>query len=197
MSCIKWWKRVKGEGYKTIMGTIPKISSHSPFTTEAVYGVRLLLFWPAVIPDPKIWFYNPWLSGFACYSRTFRLSFCPFWGGLPGRSVFQALMAVPGGTGMQFQLLWGRGPFSLKPCDSVAERTFPGSLTFWTSETCVPWFRLRLAWCADPGVWLRWIWFQLRNFFRLHIFWAVFYRSPDKSNLLQDIQKTMNIWLLL
>jgi hypothetical protein len=23
-------------------------------------------------------FCNPWLSGFACYSRTFGLSFCPF-----------------------------------------------------------------------------------------------------------------------
>lgn len=29
---------------KTIMGTIPKISSHSPFATEAANGVRLLLF---------------------------------------------------------------------------------------------------------------------------------------------------------
>ncbi len=33
--------------YKTIMGTILAISSHSPFTAEAVYGVGLLLFWPA------------------------------------------------------------------------------------------------------------------------------------------------------
>jgi len=31
-------------GYKTIMGTTPKISSHSPFAAEAVYGVKLLLF---------------------------------------------------------------------------------------------------------------------------------------------------------
>jgi hypothetical protein len=30
--------------YKTIMGTIPWSSSHSPFAAEAAYGVRLLLF---------------------------------------------------------------------------------------------------------------------------------------------------------
>jgi len=29
--------------YKTIMGTIPKSSSHSPSATEAADGVRLLL----------------------------------------------------------------------------------------------------------------------------------------------------------
>jgi len=57
------------------MGTIPKISSHSPFATEAAYGVRLLLFWPVVIPDPRIGFYNPGLSGFAYYGRTLQLSF--------------------------------------------------------------------------------------------------------------------------
>jgi hypothetical protein len=30
--------------YKTVMGTIPRSSSHSPFATEAACGVRLLLF---------------------------------------------------------------------------------------------------------------------------------------------------------
>ncbi|HBC79991.1 MAG TPA: hypothetical protein DEO60_16245 [Bacteroidales bacterium] len=33
-----------GDLNKTIMGTIPKISSHSPFATEAADGARLLLF---------------------------------------------------------------------------------------------------------------------------------------------------------
>ena len=41
------------EVYKTIMGTIPRISSHSPYATEAAYGVRLLLFWPAAFPDTR------------------------------------------------------------------------------------------------------------------------------------------------
>jgi hypothetical protein len=35
--------------YKTIMGTIPESSSHSPLTTEAVYGVGLLLFRPIAL----------------------------------------------------------------------------------------------------------------------------------------------------
>jgi hypothetical protein len=48
------------------------------------------------ILDPDCY---PWLSGFACYSRTFRLSFYPFWGGFPGRSVIQALMSSPEGFG--------------------------------------------------------------------------------------------------
>jgi hypothetical protein len=42
---------------------------------------------------------NPWLSGFACYSRTFPLSFCHAEAWFPGRSVIQALMSFPEGSG--------------------------------------------------------------------------------------------------
>jgi len=91
---------------KTIMGTIPRSSSHSPFTTEAVHGVGLLLFWPAAIQVLR--------SGFATHGLQVLLvtadpSGCPFvpafrWD-IPGRSVFQAPMSFPGGSGTSFSLL--------------------------------------------------------------------------------------------
>jgi hypothetical protein len=46
------------------------------------------------IPGLTICSCNPWLSGFAFYSITFRLSFFPPFGSFPGRSVLQALMCI-------------------------------------------------------------------------------------------------------
>ena len=45
--------------------------------------------------------------------------------GLPGRNVFQAPMHISLRIWHQFQITWGRSPSFLKPCDSIAERTFP------------------------------------------------------------------------
>jgi hypothetical protein len=45
------------------------------FATEAAIGARLLLFRPVAIPFLMICLCNPWLSGIACYSIAFRLSF--------------------------------------------------------------------------------------------------------------------------
>jgi hypothetical protein len=58
----------------------------------------------------------------------------------------------------------------LKPCDSIAERTFPVSSIYWVSWTEVHSLRLRLFWCAVPKVWKKRIVFQLSNLFRFHIF---------------------------
>ena len=63
-------------GYKTIMGTNPKSSSHSPFATEAAYGVRLLLLRPVAFLLPKHYSCNPRRSGPSFYGWTFLLSFC-------------------------------------------------------------------------------------------------------------------------
>jgi hypothetical protein len=113
------------------MGTIRKSSSHSPFATEAAIGVRLLLFRPAAFSDLSICICNPWLSGIAFYSIAILLSFFPSCDGIPGRSVFQAY-----GESIPEDSRTFSGPFgaealcSLKPCDSVSERTFPDSLTY-------------------------------------------------------------------
>jgi hypothetical protein len=80
------------------------------------------------VPPVSICFCNPWLSGIACYSIAFLLSFLPPCGGIPGRSVFQAYGECIPEDSYTFS-----GPFgaealcSLKPCDSIFERTFPVS----------------------------------------------------------------------
>jgi|ADurb_Gel_02_Slu_FD_contig_123_4616_length_689_multi_4820_in_0_out_1_2 hypothetical protein len=61
--------------YKTVMGTIPWISSHPSFTAEAVYDVRLLLFWSAVFPDAGSGFTA---LGFPDLPFTAEPSGCPF-----------------------------------------------------------------------------------------------------------------------
>ncbi len=84
--------------YKTIMGTIPRSSSHPPFTTEAVNGVGLLLFRPAALQVLR--------SGFATHGFQVLLVMadpygCPFFPAfrpdIPGRSVLQAPVTFPGG----------------------------------------------------------------------------------------------------
>jgi hypothetical protein len=94
------------------MGTILAISSHSPFATEAAIGVRLLLFRPAAFLLPKQDSGNPGLSGGACYSITFRLSFLSHLAaGLPGRNVIQAYVVVSlAGVVITFSSLRGRSP---------------------------------------------------------------------------------------
>lgn len=87
------------------------ISSHPLFATEAAIGVRLLLFWPAAFTFLTICSGNPWLSGKACYSITFLLSFLPPCGRIPGRSVFQAYFtSTPEGFCIIFSSLRGRSP---------------------------------------------------------------------------------------
>ena len=87
------------------------ISSHSLFATEAAIGVWLLLFWPAAITFLTICSGNPWLSGIACYSITFLLSFLLPCGGIPGRSVFQAYdVLTPKDLNPIFSSLRGRSP---------------------------------------------------------------------------------------
>ncbi len=61
--------------YKTVMGTIPWISSHPSFTTEAVYDVRLQLLWPAVFPDARSVITT---LGFPVLPFTAEPSGCPF-----------------------------------------------------------------------------------------------------------------------
>jgi hydroxyacyl-ACP dehydratase HTD2-like protein with hotdog domain len=62
------------------------------------------------IPGLTICTCNPGLSGFACYSRTFQLSFFPAEAGFPGRSGIQAPMRISRRLWHQFQIIPGRSP---------------------------------------------------------------------------------------
>lgn len=63
------------EVYKTIMGTIPRSSSHSPFPAEAVNGAGLLLFRPAALQVLRSGFAT---HGFPVLRVTADPSGCPF-----------------------------------------------------------------------------------------------------------------------
>lgn len=54
------------------MGTTLSNSSHSLQETEISFRARLLLFWPVVSHFSTI--FNPWLSGFTFYGKSFQLS---------------------------------------------------------------------------------------------------------------------------
>ncbi len=138
-------------GYKTIMGTIPRSSSHSPFTTEAANGVGLLLFWPAALQVLRSGFAT---HGFQVLLVTADPSGCPFLPvfrrDFPGRSVIQAPVHISRRIWLPVSVHSGPKPFvSLRPCDSVVERTFPVffdllNIRDW-SGTRFPSFRLRLS----------------------------------------------------
>ena len=120
--------------------------------------------------------------GFRVLPVTAEPSGCPFpcLSVVPGRSVIQAPLPISRGILYQFQITWGRSPSFSVPCDSIIERSFPvfaDLLNILNAKFLL--FRFRLSWCADPEVWPRRILFQLSNLFHLHIFRAVFYRSPD------------------
>jgi hypothetical protein len=121
------------------------------FTTEAAYGVGLLLFWPAALQVLRSVFATP---GFPVLPVTADPSSCPFVPifrrDIPGRSVFQAPMHISLRILHQFQITWGPKPFIfLRPCDPVVERSFPVFVDLlntrdW-SGTRFPSFRLRLS----------------------------------------------------
>jgi hypothetical protein len=194
---MKQWRSDSGYGYlfceirlyKTIMGTIPWSSSHSLYAAEAANRVRLLLFWPAALSWYEIWRCSPGLSGYACYSRTFRLSFPT-----PKHGSGTKRRSGPEGssrrswisfrrTGAEALLFWG-------PVTQPLKERFRFPAIYWTSWTGVHLFRLRLFWSADPEVWMNRIGTQLRTPFRFHFGWAVFYRSPDRSNIKQEYYMT-------
>jgi hypothetical protein len=58
------------------------------------------------------------------------------------------------------------------PCDPISERTFPffGDLLNILNAKFLL-FRLRLSWCADPGVWPKRIVLQLSNLFDFSSAW--------------------------
>src|ERR1035437_7176510 len=97
-----WYKNNNGN---SSLGLVPihRLQPRLLTMSDYCYSDRLRRW----VRDP---FCNPWLSGFACYSRTFRLSFCPFQGGFPGRSVIQALLHISRSILHQFQITWGRSP---------------------------------------------------------------------------------------
>jgi hypothetical protein len=74
-----------------------------------------------------IWSCNPWLSGFACYSRTFRLSLSScLTAGLSGTKRPSGSDARLPKEPAPVSDHSGPRPFCfLKPCDSISERTFP------------------------------------------------------------------------
>ena len=111
------------------MGTIPRSSSHSPLATEAAYGVRLLLFWPVAFQVLRS---VPATHGFPVLPFTAEPSGCPFVPTLrrdfPGRSVLQAPVPVPEGSGAdeegprrQAEEIAGRFPLT----SSLAAQTTP------------------------------------------------------------------------
>ena len=108
---------------------------------------------------------------------------CPFprRGVVPGRSVFQVLLPISRRLLYQFQITCDRSHSFSVPSDSIIERSFPvfaDLLNILNAKFLLP--RLRLSWCADPRGWPKRSLFHLSNLFRLHIFRAVFYRSPDE-----------------
>ena len=121
--------------------------------------------------------------GFRVLPVTAEPSGCPFprRGVVPGRSVFQVLLPISRRILYQFQITCDRSHSFSVPSDSIIERSFPvfaDLLNILNAKFLLP--RLRLSWCADPRVWPKQSLFHLSNLFRLHIFRAVFYRSPDK-----------------
>jgi hypothetical protein len=108
------------------MGTTPKISSHPPFVAEAANGVGLLLFWPAAFSRLLG---IPATLGLPVLLVTAEPSGCPFVPAFrpdfPERSVLQAPVPSPEGYDSSFRSLRAETLCFLKPCDSVAERTFP------------------------------------------------------------------------
>lgn len=80
------------------MGTIPWSSSHSPIATEAAYGARLLLFdrLHFMIQDLDL---QPRAIWFCLLQQSLPAVLLPSLAtGLPGRSVIQALIAIPEGS---------------------------------------------------------------------------------------------------
>ena len=123
---------------------------------------------PAVLSHAKAWFWD---------EVSFRLS-----------------CSIPEGRGKSFKKPGAETLHFLKPCDPISERTFPVFVDLLNiHDARSSKFRLRLSWCADPEVWSKRIWFQLSNFFHLHIFWAVFYRSPDKFKYILRLFKINKI----
>ena len=143
------------------------------------------------IPGLTICSCNLWLSGLTCYSKTFRLSFYPV--SRPDfrdEASFRLRSSFPEGKSTGFRSLVAETICFLRPWDFVVERTFPVfvDLPFirdWLI-TRFPLSGLQLSWCADPKVWPNRIVFHLSNLFRFHIFWAAFYRSSDRSNVLKE-----------
>jgi hypothetical protein len=109
------------------MGTILAISSHSPYATEVAPGDWLLLFRPAAFLPPKRDSGNPGLSGITCYSITFKLSFLPILRrDFRDEVSFRHITLSPLRESQSFSVHFGAEALcSLKPCDSISERTFP------------------------------------------------------------------------
>ena len=135
-------------------------------------------------------FCNPWLSGFACYSRTFRLSFPAPRHGSGTKCHSGAVTYFPKDIASVSDNPEPKPVvFCCPVTQSLKERfRFSGDLLNIPHARSVL-FRLRLAWCADPRVWPKQIAFHLSNLFCLHIFWAVFYRSPDRIKFTSGILK--------
>jgi hypothetical protein len=73
-------------------------------------------------------FCNPGLSGDACYGKTLMLSFYPvFRRDFLDEVSFRLLCSLPEGSGFSFRVLLAETICFLRPCDSIAERTFPFS----------------------------------------------------------------------
>ena len=88
------------------MGTIPRSSSHSPFTAEAVNGVGLLLFRPAALQVLRSGFATQSFQVLRVTADPYGCPFVPFFRrDIPGRSVFQAPIPFPGGSGISFSSL--------------------------------------------------------------------------------------------
>ena len=163
------------------MGTTRLNSSHSPFATEAAKGVRLLLFWPAELP------YSGSAPGIPAMPVTALPSCCPFVRSCDRASGTKrpsgSLMSFPGGFGSVAENHVPKLVFFCLPCDWIVERTFPVSSICLVSWTGVHFPGLRLSWYAVPKVWSNLFGLQLRSLFLFHIIWAVFYRSPDRTNV--------------
>jgi len=84
------------------MGTIPKISSHSPLAAEAVCGARLLLLWPAVFRD-RSRVSQPWAFGFCLLQQNLTAVLSPACAGFRDEVSFRPFGHSPKETAFSFR----------------------------------------------------------------------------------------------
>ena len=112
-------------GIKTIMGTHHQDQFPFIVDNQGCKRCQITVILTGCIVRYETCFCNPWLSGFACYSRTFRLSFLPGKPGFRDEVSFRRWYIFPEGYCISFREPGAEALHLLKPCDSISERTFP------------------------------------------------------------------------
>ena len=127
-------------------------SSHPPFTAEAVYDVRLLLFWPAARLRYKIRFAT---RGFQVMPFTAKPSGCPFfppYGGLSGTKCHSGSSArFPKEAASVSDNHWPKPFIFWYPVTQSLKERFRTSVIFWTSGARSPLVQTSALMLRRPG----------------------------------------------